>query len=70
VENNCVTIKNFEVPGCIYYPGTELNLGAALLEDWVRRGFVKLLVAEPEEQKPKKQSRKRHSVKANTAVTI
>lgn len=60
MEINCVTIKNFEVPGCIYYPGMELCLGAVLLEDWVKRGFVR----------PKKKRRKKRTVKTNTAITI
>lgn len=54
------------MPGCAYRPGMELCLGAALLEDWALRGFVKLIEPQPVPEKPK---RKRKRVKRNTAVT-
>lgn len=74
-KNNCVVCREFNVSGGTYYLGRELCLGAVLLEDWVRRGFVKLLVADVVDaeyvpDKPKKQPRKNRTVKTNTAIKI
>ena len=57
MEVNCVVLKEFCVPGGTYCPGRKLNLSEVLLEDWVRRGFVR-------RYKPRKRA-----VKMNTAVT-
>lgn len=64
MENNCVTIREFEVPGFTYAPGTELSLNETLLEDWERAGMVKRLKIE-EKPKPKK----RRTVRHKTVVT-
>ncbi len=52
--NNCVVLREFVVPGGVYRPGMELGLNAVLLEDWVRRGFVRLIGEEAAAKKPKR----------------
>ena len=73
MENNCIVLKEFNVPGGTYYPGRELSLNAVLLDKWVLHGFVELIGEETAERKPeperKKKPRKRRTVKTNTAVT-
>ncbi len=73
MDYNCITIKNFNGPGCEYWPGMKLALGAIQLHEWLRFGFVKLWEAEPEpdiesEAEPEKPKRKR-TMRATTAVT-
>lgn len=63
MENNCVVIREFEVPGGTYLPGRKLGLDATLLESWIQFGFVKPLVVK--DPKPKKKRRKR-TVKVTT----
>lgn len=65
MENNCVVLREFEVPGGTYYPGRELCLDAVLLEKWT---LGRLVGPIQEEVKPKKK-RKRRTVKVKTVVT-
>lgn len=71
---NCVVINEMGIPGmpgATYLPGRELCLGAVLLEDWQRRGFVRLIGerAAAEKPAPEKKKRKR-AIKTNKAVTV
>lgn len=59
--NNCVVLKEFNVPGGTYQPGRELCLAEILLEKWEQSGFVERL----EVVKP---TRRKRTVKAKTAV--
>ncbi len=71
LDYNCVTLKNFNGPGDVeYWPGRKLALGAALLDSWLRHGYVRLLGPEDVEPKEEKQKpSKKRTVRATTAVT-